>query len=76
MLATELRDSIEIVQTSEYGNFLLASFKAFSHVLSETQPKVLHPVRPVNPSVLAYSLLRKVKPRAHTSASLCAAERR
>lgn len=38
-LATELRDSIEIVHTSEYLNFLKAFFPAFRRVLAGTKPQ-------------------------------------
>jgi len=38
-LVTEMRDSIEIVHTSEYGNFLRHLFPAFYHLLSEGQPQ-------------------------------------
>ena len=38
-LVTEMRDSIEIVHTSEYGNFLKCLFPAFCKLLSEGQPQ-------------------------------------
>lgn len=38
-LVTEMRDSIEIVHTSEYGNFLRHLFPAFYRLLSEGQPQ-------------------------------------
>ena len=38
-LVTEIRDSIEIVHTSEYGNFLRHLFPAFYRLLSEGQPQ-------------------------------------
>ena len=38
-LVTEMRDSIEIVHTSEYGNFLKHLFPAFYKLLSEGKPQ-------------------------------------
>ena len=38
-LVTEMRDSIEIVHTSEYGNFLKHLFPAFHKLLSEGRPQ-------------------------------------
>lgn len=36
---TEVRDSIEIVQTSEYGNFLSSYFNPFRTLLETTKPQ-------------------------------------
>lgn len=38
-LVTEMRDSIEIVHTSEYSNFLKHLFPAFFKLLSEGKPQ-------------------------------------
>eukprot|EP00959_Pyramimonas_sp_CCMP1952_P428520 8975654-Pyramimonas_sp.AAC.1 len=39
-LATEeVRDKIEVVHSSEYGNFLKAYFPAFKQLLTETKPQ-------------------------------------
>ncbi len=38
-LATEVRDSIEIVQTSEYANFLQTFFRVFVQLLQVTPPQ-------------------------------------
>jgi transformation/transcription domain-associated protein len=38
-LVTEMRDSIEIVHTSEYGNFLTNLFPAFHQMLANTKPQ-------------------------------------
>lgn len=41
LLATEVRDSIEIVHTSEYLNFLKSYFRVFSQLLTQsTKPQV------------------------------------
>lgn len=41
LLATEVRDSIEIVHTSEYLNFLKSYFSVFSQLLTQsTKPQV------------------------------------
>ena len=39
VLVTETRDSIEIVHTSEYGNFLKHLFPAFCKLLTEGRPQ-------------------------------------
>ena len=38
-LVTEMRDSIEIVHTSEYGNFLTHLFPAFHKMLAQSRPQ-------------------------------------
>lgn len=63
-LVTEMRDSIEIVHTSEYGNFLRHLFPAFYRLLSEGQPQFTEARRRVPPGT------------AHTLAPAGAAETR
>ena len=38
---TEIRDSIELVHTSEYGTFLAVLFQPFAYLLQTTQPVFL-----------------------------------
>lgn len=38
-LLTTVRDSIEVVHTAEYGNFLAAFFPTFAHIITKTDPQ-------------------------------------
>ena len=70
-LVTEMRDSIEIVHTSEYGNFLKHLFPAFYKLLSEGKPQFTEvrarappPSPPPSPSHRAPSSRRGAGPGA------------
>jgi hypothetical protein len=38
-LLTSVRDSIEVVHTAEFGNFLAAFFPTFAHIITKTEPQ-------------------------------------
>ena len=75
-LVTEMRDSIEIVHTSEYGNFLRHLFPAFCKLLREGRPQFTEGPEQKIRNMLLEVLNRlpnneTLRPHVHEMLSLC-----